>query len=57
MDAEPMYCAEQIKVPAHLPDIMKAWTKEVIRANPPNIYDFSAKWVTALCVGAAAQSL
>lgn len=45
-DAEPLYCAEQIKVPAQLPEIMKAWTKEVIRTNPPNIYEFSAK-----CVG------
>ena len=45
MDTEPMYSAEQIKVPPHLPDIMKAWTKEVIRSNPPNIYEFSAKYV------------
>ena len=44
-DAEPLYCAEQIKVPAQLPEIMKAWTKEVIRTNPPNIYEFSAKCV------------
>lgn len=43
MDAEPLYCAEQIKVPAQLPEIMKAWTKEVIRANPTNIAEFSAK--------------
>ena len=44
MDAEPLYCAEQIKVPAQLPEIMKAWTKEVIRANPANIAEFSARY-------------
>jgi hypothetical protein len=44
MDAEPLYCAEQIVVPPALPDIMKAWTKEVIRSNPANIYEFSAKY-------------
>ena len=30
-EVEPLYCAEQIKVPAALPEILKAWTKQVIR--------------------------
>ena len=30
-DLEPLYCAEQIKVPAALPEVLKAWTKQVIR--------------------------
>lgn len=30
-DLEPLYCAEQIKVPPALPEILKAWTKQVIR--------------------------
>ena len=49
MDVEPLYCAEQIKVPAELPEIMKQWAKEVIRANPANINEFSAKCVPACC--------
>lgn len=43
MDVEPLYSAEQIRVPPELPDIMKQWAKEVIRANPKNIHEFSAK--------------
>ena len=48
MDVEPMYSAEQIKVPTELPDIMKEWAKEVIRANPPNIHEFSARYVLSI---------
>jgi len=39
-----IYSAEQISVPPALPGILKAWTKEVIRANPQDIYGFSAAW-------------
>lgn len=42
-DVEPLYCAEQIKVPEGLPEIMKEWTKEVIRAQPEDIYEWSAR--------------
>ncbi len=49
MDVEPMYSAEQIKVPTELPDIMKEWAKEVIRANPPNIHEFSARFAIGCC--------
>jgi hypothetical protein len=38
----------QIVVPVDLADILKAYTKEVIRRNPANIVEFSAKYV-ALC--------
>jgi len=34
-DLEPIYCAEQIKVPPALPEILKAWTKQVIREGVP----------------------
>jgi len=43
MDVEPLYCAEQIKVPEHLPDVMKQWTKAVIRANPDDLVAWSAE--------------
>jgi hypothetical protein len=39
-----IYSAEQIAVPPALPAILKAWTKEVIRSNPRDIYGFSAAW-------------
>lgn len=47
MDAEPLYCAEQIRVPDVLPDVLKQWTKEVIRQNPSDVLAFSAKCVRA----------
>ncbi|CAD7967696.1 unnamed protein product [Amoebophrya sp. A120] len=31
---ERIYCAEQIKVPDDLPNIMKDYTKELIKSNP-----------------------
>jgi hypothetical protein len=43
MDSEPLYCAEQIRVPDALPEILKEYTKEVIRANPTDIHAWSAK--------------
>lgn len=39
-----IFCAEQIVVPTDLPAILKHYSKEVIRANPPNIVEFSAKY-------------
>ena len=43
-EVQRIYCAEQISVPPALPGILKAWTKEVIRANPRDVYGFSASW-------------
>lgn len=43
MDVEPLYCAEQIRVPDELPDLLKQWTKDVIRAQPADVNDFSAR--------------
>lgn len=45
MDAEPLYCAEQIKVPEGMPEILKEWTKAVIRAQPKDINAWSAESV------------
>jgi hypothetical protein len=33
-DEDRMFCAEQINVPPELPDILKNFTKAMIRANP-----------------------
>lgn len=39
-----MYCAEQIQVPPDLPPILKAYSKAVIRANPPDLIAFSVNY-------------
>lgn len=43
MDVERIYCAEQIVVPPELPEIIKVFTKEVIRANPADLDEFGAQ--------------
>ncbi|GFR50642.1 hypothetical protein Agub_g12890 [Astrephomene gubernaculifera] len=48
MDVEPIFCAEQIVIPHNLADILKAYTKEVIRRQPNDIIAFSAKYFTNL---------
>jgi hypothetical protein len=48
MDLEPIYCAEQISVPPDLADILKAYTKEVVRRQPEDVYEFSAMYAHAL---------
>jgi hypothetical protein len=42
LESEPMYCAEQIRIPPQLPDIMKNYTKFIIREKPANIIEASA---------------
>lgn len=44
LETEPMYCAEQINIPDNLGEILKAYAKEVIRQQPGNIYEFSARY-------------
>ena len=39
-----IFCAEQIEVPDALPEILKNYTKAVIRNNPENIISFSRKY-------------
>ena len=39
-----IFCAEQIEVPETLPDILKNYSKAVIRNNPENIISFSRKY-------------
>lgn len=43
-DGEPMYCAQQIAIPSELPDILKAFTKAIIRANPADVLRWSAEY-------------
>ena len=38
-----IFCAEQIEVPPELPEILKNYSKAVIRKNPNDIVDFSRK--------------
>ena len=39
-----IFCAEQIEVPESLPEILKNYSKAVIRNNPENIISFSRKY-------------
>eukprot|EP00879_Flechtneria_rotunda_P008324 GHRR01008718.1.p1 GENE.GHRR01008718.1~~GHRR01008718.1.p1 ORF type:complete len:214 (+),score=61.91 GHRR01008718.1:201-842(+) len=44
MDIEPIYCAEQIAVPPYLAEVLKKFSKEVIRKHPTNLLEFSASY-------------
>lgn len=39
-----IFCAEQIEVPKTLPEILKNYSKAVIRNNPSDIVAFSRKY-------------
>lgn len=39
-----MYCAQQIAIPPELPDILKTFTKAIIRANPQDVLRWSAEY-------------
>ena len=43
-----IFCAEQIEVPDALPEILKNYSKAVIRNNPENIIAFSRKYCNIL---------
>ena len=42
-DSEPIYTAEQIKIPPDLPDILKDFTKAAIRTQPSDLLEWSAR--------------
>ncbi|KAI9006064.1 hypothetical protein BC832DRAFT_556040 [Gaertneriomyces semiglobifer] len=44
MQAEPLYTAEQIRIPPELPDILRNFTKYIIRTQPANIFEASAEY-------------
>lgn len=46
MDPNRIWSSEQIQVHIELPEILKEYTKAVIRANPPDVLAFSAKYFT-----------
>ena len=39
-----IYCAEQIVVPDDLPNILKHYSKSVIKDNPANVVSYSAQY-------------
>ncbi|KYO48457.1 ropporin-1-like protein [Alligator mississippiensis] len=39
---ETMFCAQQIKIPPELPDILKQFTKAAIRTQPCDVLQWSA---------------
>ena len=43
-----IFCAEQIEVPDALPEILKNYSKAVIRENPENIISFSRRYFEKL---------
>ncbi|GAQ79308.1 hypothetical protein KFL_000280130 [Klebsormidium nitens] len=56
MDVEPIYCAEQIHIPPDLADVLKAFTKEVLRHQPADLIQFSAKYFANLAAVTQTQS-
>ncbi|KAA0163779.1 hypothetical protein FNF31_02633 [Cafeteria roenbergensis] len=56
MDESPLYSAEQIRVPDALPDVIKQWTKAVIRAKPEDVVAWSAEYF-AKCAAERAEEV
>ncbi|XP_009999656.1 PREDICTED: ropporin-1-like protein [Chaetura pelagica] len=48
---ETMFCAQQIKIPPELPDILKQFTKAAIRTQPHDILQWAAAYFSALSKG------
>jgi hypothetical protein len=58
LDVAPIYCAEQIEVPEDLPDILKEWSKSVLRANidtREQLFAFSAEYFGNLSAASGAE--
>ncbi|KAL4635149.1 ropporin-1-like protein isoform X2 [Arapaima gigas] len=49
--ADTMYCAQQINIPAELPDILKQFTKAAIRTQPQDVLQWAAAYFSALSRG------
>jgi hypothetical protein len=43
-----IFSAEQIEVPETLPDLLKNYSKEVIRSNPADIFKFSREYFESI---------
>lgn len=48
VDIEPIYCVEQIQIPAGLPEMLKNFAKEAIRSQPPHLEEFAADYFSLL---------
>ncbi|XP_030340951.1 ropporin-1-like protein [Strigops habroptila] len=48
---ETMFCAEQIRIPPELPNILKEFTKAAIRTQPHDVLQWSAAYFSALSKG------
>ncbi|XP_062425787.1 ropporin-1-like protein [Rhea pennata] len=48
---ETMFCAQQIKIPPELPDILKQFTKAAIRTQPRDVLQWAAGYFSALSKG------
>ncbi|NXE22862.1 ROP1L protein, partial [Ardeotis kori] len=48
---ETMFCAQQIKIPPELPDILKQFTKAAIRTQPRDLLQWAAAYFSALAKG------
>ncbi|MCO5600772.1 hypothetical protein L7F22_054887 [Adiantum nelumboides] len=48
LDFEPIYCVEHIQVPLGLPDLLKKFTKEVLRRQPASLEEFAAQYFQQL---------
>ncbi|XP_047720996.1 ropporin-1-like protein [Prionailurus viverrinus] len=46
-----MFCAQQIRIPPELPDILKQFTKAAIRTQPNDVLQWSAGYFSALSRG------
>lgn len=46
-----MFCAQQIKIPPELPDILKQFTKAAIRTQPYDVLQWAAAYFSALSKG------
>lgn len=42
-EKQPIYCAEQIRIPPELPDIIKDYAKHMIRSKPKDLIAASAE--------------
>ena len=42
---EPLFSAEQIRVPAEFPDILKDYSKFIIRTQPRDLVSASAEYI------------
>lgn len=56
LDIAPIYSPEQIHVPPQLSDVLKAFTKEVVRTQPADLLQFSQEYFSNLASVAAAES-